>query len=192
MKKGLLGEGLVEVASIFLLIGIVVVFYLTFIPALSYGYIKGIEQIITSEKVASDGGILLKNMLNTPVENINLYEFILINQNDKDKIKEKVDELIKDICVVNENMLKNDKKNICLWGLEIKFPDKTIFIKGGYDPIIFSFNTDAIVTAGKEPSILPIEGFKKEFKNKLSYNLELPDYNNKMVKFQLNLFKGIQ
>ena len=152
---------------------------------------KNISEIITSKKVSNDGGLTLKNLMNTPIEDVNLYEFIIINQNDKDKIKEKVREPMNKICKVDSKMLVDNPQEVCSWYLEIKFTDKTIFLNGGYDPIIHSFNTDAIVTTGTEPKILPLVGFDKKFRNSLEYSLSLPDYKKNLVNIKLKLFKGL-
>jgi len=192
MKKAILGEGLMNVVSILLLVGILVVFHILFSQNISYDALEGKDRIISSEKVVSDGGITLKNILNTPIENINFYEFILINIEDKKKIKEKSNELLKGICEGSEEKLSLNPKEVCFWYLEIKFPDKTVILDGGYNPIISSYGTDTIFTSpGKEPMVLPIQGLNKEFENKLSYSLTLPDYNNNLLEIELRLFKGL-
>tara|TARA_Y100000310_G_C20690511_1_gene821887 strand:- start:2100 stop:2675 length:576 start_codon:yes stop_codon:yes gene_type:complete len=191
MKKAILGEGLMNVVSILLLVGILVVFHILFSQNISYDALEGKDRIISSEKVVSDGGITLKNILNTPIENINFYEFILINIDDKEKIKEKSNELLKGICEGDKETLSRNPKEVCFWYLEMKFPDKTVILNGGYDPIISSYGTDIILTSGKEPMVLPIQGLNKEFENKLSYSLILPDYNNNLLEVELRLFKGL-
>ena|SRR3989344_2714926 len=191
MKKGVLGEGLMDGFSIITLAIILTVFFVLFTNEISYADMKNISEIITSKKVSNDGGLTLKNLMNTPIEDVNLYEFIIINQNDKDKIKEKIREPMNKICKVDSKMLVDNPQEVCLWYLEIKFTDKTIFLNGGYDPIIHSFNTDAIVTTGTEPKILPLVGFDKKFRNSLEYSLSLPDYKKNLVNIKLKLFKGL-
>ena len=191
MKKGVLGEGLMDGFSIITLAIILTVFFFLFTNEISYADMKNISEIITSKKVSNDGGLTLKNLMNTPIEDVNLYEFIIINQNDKDKIKEKVREPMNKICKVDSKMLVDNPQEVCSWYLEIKFTDKTIFLNGGYDPIIHSFNTDAIVTTGTEPKILPLVGFDKKFRNSLEYSLSLPDYKKNLVNIKLKLFKGL-
>ncbi|MBI2663091.1 hypothetical protein HYX15_01010 [Candidatus Woesearchaeota archaeon] len=191
MKKGVLGEGLMDGFSIITLAIILTVFFVLFANEISYADMKNISEIITSKKVSNDGGLTLKNLMNTPIEDVNLYEFIILNQNDKDKIKEKVREPMNKICKVDSKMLVDNPQEVCLWYLEIKFTDKTIFLNGGYDPIIHSFNTDAIVTTGTEPKILPLVGFDKKFRNSLEYSLSLPDYKKNLVNIKLKLFKGL-
>jgi len=191
MKKGVLGEGLMDGFSIITLAIILTVFFVLFTNEISYADMKNISEIITSKKVSNDGGLTLKNLMNTPIEDVNLYEFIIINQNDKDKIKEKIREPMNKICKVDSKMLVDNPQEVCSWYLEIKFTDKTIFLNGGYDPIIHSFNTDAIVTTGTEPKILPLVGFDKKFRNSLEYSLSLPDYKKNLVNIKLKLFKGL-
>tara|TARA_Y100000034_G_C6886653_1_gene407176 strand:- start:670 stop:1167 length:498 start_codon:yes stop_codon:yes gene_type:complete len=119
MKKGILGEGLVEVFSILLLVGILLVFYVLFAGNINYSDIPGIKEIISSEKLVSDGSITLNNLLKTPVDDGTLYEFILLNKDDEDKIKKKLNEVLKEMCSSLDT-------KFCLWELKINFPSKEI------------------------------------------------------------------
>ncbi len=188
MKKAIIGEGLVTLLSIPVLALILIVVFYFWVPSLSYANIKGIEQIISSKKVANDGGISLINLLNSPIENINLYEFILLNKNEKEKLREKISELMKDICYVDEKTLLDKREDVCLWYLEIKFTDQSIILIGGYNPITYSLDTS--IFAKSDKNTLSVEDFKV-FRDRSDYSLTLPDYNNNFVIINLYLFKGL-
>jgi|TARA_Y100000310_G_C20591748_1_gene768444 hypothetical protein len=124
VKKAQAGGGLMmNIGSILLLIGILTIFYIVYVQNIPYSEISSIEQIITSKKVASDGGLTLKNLMNTPVENTNFYEFILMNKNDKEKIKNKLDGLMNFVCGTRI-------EEFCSWDLELEFSDGKLFFTG--------------------------------------------------------------
>ena len=196
-KKAILGEGLMNFFSLLFIITIVAIVYFNFPKQIIYSSIVGIKQIITSDKVVSDGGITLRNILNTPVDDINLYEFILLNKDDESKIRGKINQLISPICKFNIDLLIKDVENVCFWNLKIEFQDKIVPIGEKYDSVIISpileGGSGDIIVFDEEnnPEVI---GFrtKKKFENKFSHTLSLPDYNNNMVRIELNLYKGIK
>tara|TARA_Y100000310_G_scaffold209429_1_gene210085 strand:- start:318 stop:839 length:522 start_codon:yes stop_codon:yes gene_type:complete len=166
-KKGILGEGLVEVVSILLLVGILVVFYILFSTNIDYSEIPGINEIISSKKITSDNLITLNNVLNTPIEDVTFYEFILLNKNDEDKIKKETKKILDKFCKLGGNEEELDPfENSCFWELKIDFKDKEIVLEG--------------------------VGDKNEHKNKQTFSLNLPDYDNNFVNVELTLFKGLR
>jgi len=175
MKKGVLGEGMMNVISLLVLVGILVVFFIIFTKNIDYSNLKNVEEIISSKKINSDGGITLKNLLNTPLENVNLYEFIILNKNDQEKIKNKVNELMKDICNFDKILFILEPEKICSWNMKIKFSDETINLEGG-----FAKSSEAKASGISQ----------QDSTNKFSYNLNLPDYNNNLVNIELGFIKG--
>ncbi|MBI2667280.1 hypothetical protein HYX17_00755 [Candidatus Woesearchaeota archaeon] len=197
MKKSMIvGTFIMDFFSILTVIAILIIFNLLIPKEVAYVNIKEIKHVITSEKVVSDSGITLKNLLNTRVDNLNLYEFILLNKNDEPKIKLKINELMSFICKFDKQLLIKDPDNICFWNLKIISKDKDLSIKSKSDQVIVSpiidGGTGDIIVLDKEgnPEILGFTG-NRDFKTRFSNSIILPDYENNIITIEFNLYKGI-
>ena len=169
-KKGIMGEGIVEVFSILLLVGILIVFYVSFKDNVDFSEIKGIKEVVASEKIINDGFITLNNILKTPLEDLTLYEFILLNREDNEKIQKEVGKILDVICknslaIIGEEDL-DFIKDVCFWELKIKFTNKEILLK-------------AI-------------GDKDEYSESSNFEVNLPDYDDRLVNFKLILYRGFR
>lgn len=158
MRKGSLEEGWVNGFAIFILITILLVVYLN----VDYDLLpdKNIRERIYASEGVSDTSLTLINLMNTKVGEYNIYEYILMNKNDEEKIKEVINKEAEYFCrkvkadsfkeKMSEKFFDELKYSTCFYKILIKFEDgKEIEIGNDIEYSMYHYE-DSLNSSGME------------------------------------------